>query len=457
MENRLKIFNYDDDKFKEKVTESKSYRNLVRLIFNDELLDDSTIAYISITHKNDLLKKIKKLELDISHFQKEYRPWNKVNLKKVLVENNNKEYNSNNLKKILYREQIKEEKCEACGLEPIYNGFPLALQLDHINGNNKDNRIENLRILCPTCHYQTSTSYSGHKKKNWAWELRMIVFNCEENIFKEVVSKSKSYPEIIRLLLGCNKTRYLSQFYKRDILNKINELELDISHFNKEKTNRNKIDLKKILVLNPTIKMPGWIIKHHLFNDKIKEEKCETCGLGKIWNGLPSIHQMDHINGNNKDNRLENLRILCPNCHSQTNTFSKGQVFKNKTSIKPSKEILLQNINELKDVGLISKKYNITEETIRSWLKTEGLYEIYLKISKSSREPKKEYNCSKCNKEISRKNKTNICRYCKSNCPSKEQLLEDIKQLKSRVAIGKKYGVSDNSVKKWCKKYDLPN
>ena len=122
-----------------------------------------------------------------------------------------------------------------------------------------------------------------------------------------------------------------------------------------------------------------------------------------------------------------------------------------------SKEILLQNINELKDVGLISKKYNITEETIRSWLKTEGLYEIYLKISKSSREPKKEYNCSKCNKEISRKNKTNICRYCKSNCPSKEQLLEDIKQLKSRVAIGKKYGVSDNSVKKWCKKYDLPN
>ena len=70
MENRIKIFNCDDDKFKEIIAKSRSYRNVVRLILNDELLDDSTISYISFAHKNDILKKIKKLQLDTSHFKK---------------------------------------------------------------------------------------------------------------------------------------------------------------------------------------------------------------------------------------------------------------------------------------------------------------------------------------------------------------------------------------------------
>lgn len=66
-------------------------------------------------------------------------------------------------------------------------------------------------------------------------------------------------------------------------------------------------------------------LKIRLINDGIKENKCEgidglECGISE-WNGRQLNCQLDHINGNPKDHRLENLRILCPNCHAQTDTY----------------------------------------------------------------------------------------------------------------------------------------
>jgi 5-methylcytosine-specific restriction endonuclease McrA len=61
-------------------------------------------------------------------------------------------------------------------------------------------------------------------------------------------------------------------------------------------------------------------VKRRLLREGLLENKCQECGLD-AWRGKPISIQIDHINGNNKDNRLENLRMLCPNCHSQTDTF----------------------------------------------------------------------------------------------------------------------------------------
>lgn len=61
-------------------------------------------------------------------------------------------------------------------------------------------------------------------------------------------------------------------------------------------------------------------LKNRLLKEKILDEKCSLCGIID-WKDKKLSFQLDHIDGNNHNNVLENLRILCPNCHSQTDTY----------------------------------------------------------------------------------------------------------------------------------------
>lgn len=72
--------------------------------------------------------------------------------------------NGQRLKEILINNGLATNVCKICGQLPEWNGRPLTLELDHINGDRMDNRPENLRIICPHCHTQTDTYKSKNSK-----------------------------------------------------------------------------------------------------------------------------------------------------------------------------------------------------------------------------------------------------------------------------------------------------
>lgn len=110
---------------------------------------------------------IDKYNIDISHFTGQgwnvglkFKPNPPKELSEILVENSC--YQSYKLKQRLLKEHLKEYKCEKCG-NYEWLGLPIPLELHHINGDNRDNRLENLQLLCPNCHAQTD-NYRGLNK-----------------------------------------------------------------------------------------------------------------------------------------------------------------------------------------------------------------------------------------------------------------------------------------------------
>lgn len=62
-------------------------------------------------------------------------------------------------------------------------------------------------------------------------------------------------------------------------------------------------------------------VKRALLRERLKDDRCELCGISE-WQGKPLSLALHHVNGDGRDNRLENLQLLCPNCHSQTENFA---------------------------------------------------------------------------------------------------------------------------------------
>lgn len=144
--------------------------------------------------------------------------------------------------------------------------------------------------------------------------------------FRELVTKSYSISDILRFF-GPN---YLRGGSRRILQKRIDELNIDTSHIAKGMgwrsirlgfSNPQKYDLDDILVGKHSEYKPNRL-KHRLYEAGLKQRICEECGLDEEWNGKPITLQLDHVDGNSTNHLLDNLKILCPNCHSQTDTFA---------------------------------------------------------------------------------------------------------------------------------------
>jgi len=119
---------------------------------------------------SQIKKYLKIFKINTAHFKG--KGWNKglvgigkprISLNKILIKNS--EFQSYKLKKRLFKAKLKLPRCEECGWAEISPDGRLPLELDHINGDSKDNRIENLRILCPNCHSLKITHRGSNMKK----------------------------------------------------------------------------------------------------------------------------------------------------------------------------------------------------------------------------------------------------------------------------------------------------
>lgn len=143
----------------------------------------------------------------------------------------------------------------------------------------------------------------------------------KENLEK-IVAESYSIAEVIRKIGLVDKGSTFNTIKKY-----ISLYELDTSHFRGQTWNKGMggTDLASMVklsdVLQENVNYKPTNLKKRLIADGIKENVCEICGCNGEWQGKPITLELHHINGNHYDNRIENLQILCPNCHSQTNSF----------------------------------------------------------------------------------------------------------------------------------------
>jgi Zn finger protein HypA/HybF involved in hydrogenase expression/predicted nucleic acid-binding Zn ribbon protein len=134
---------------------------------------------------------------------------NRFPLNNILTENSN--YNRSQLKKRLVEDNLLEYKCSSCGIIDVWNNKPISLQLDHINGINNDNRLKNLRFLCPNCHSQTETYCGKHRKK---------IYNCLD-CGKEIKKDSKRCNKCSSILN--NKSQRKFEISKEELIKLINQ------------------------------------------------------------------------------------------------------------------------------------------------------------------------------------------------------------------------------------------
>ena len=139
----------------------------------------------------------------------------------------------------------------------------------------------------------------------------------KEQIF-EIIKKSTSKAQVLeKMSLACKGGNYkcLDKF--------VEKYNLDISHFLGQAIHKGKLFGPKRAIedyLDNNFFIQSYKLKNKLLKEDVFEHMCSVCGRSR-WEGQIIPLELDHINGNHKDNSISNLRLLCPNCHAQTSNY----------------------------------------------------------------------------------------------------------------------------------------
>ena len=234
--------------------------------------------------------------------------------------------------------------------------------------------------------------------------MKRIYIKYTKELLTTVVKESRSVRDLM-LKLGL---RACGGNYK--IMSaRLNRMDIDISHFSGAgwrkgmKGSYLKIDLSKVLSKDSKYSTgspyQSFKVKKLLYDNGLKKKECESCGITE-WLGGLIVFELHHIDGNSFNNELENLQILCPNCHSITENF-RGK------NIKKVKKVKIPTIKKEKE--------------------------------HKEKEPK-----------LKKERKLRINNRKVKERPTVEYLINEVRLLGYR-GTGKKYGVSDNAVRKWIK------
>lgn len=148
---------------------------------------------------------------------------------------------------------------------------------------------------------------------------KSIIWKLSKEEIQEKVNDCNSISDML-VAFGYNRSSGSMGKVMKEV---IQEYNIDISHFRpfRRTHQKPKYTLDEILVPNSPYTNISQLKKRILKAGLLKYE-CECCGNAGEWNGKPLVLQLDHRDGDHSNHSIENLRFLCPNCHSQTDTFS---------------------------------------------------------------------------------------------------------------------------------------